>query len=87
MTDAREKGAPMGNLYCKALADLTCFGLGVREDVRSIRERGMSGAEMAEYAIVIAVIAVVCFVAYQALGKTINNKVVDINTKLSAVTG
>ena len=77
----------MGNLYNKALADLTCFGLGVREDVRSIRERGMEGQGMAEYAIIIAVIAIVCFVAYQKLGATINTKVADINTSLSAVTG
>lgn len=77
----------MGNLYYKALADLTCLGLGVREDVRSIREGGMEGQGMAEYAIIIAVIAIVCFVAYQKLGSTINTKVTDINTSLSAVTG
>lgn len=77
----------MGNLYYKALADLTCLGLGVREDVRSIREGGMEGQGMAEYAIIIAVIAIVCFAAYKALGDTINTKVTDINTSLAGVTG
>ena len=77
----------MGNLYYKALADLTCFGLGVREDVRSIREGGMEGQGMAEYAIIIAVVPIVCFIAYKALGETINTKIGDINSSLSAVTG
>lgn len=77
----------MGNLYYKALADLTCFGLGVREDVRSIREGGMEGQGMAEYAIIVATIAIVCFVAYKTFGETINAKVTDINTSLSGVTG
>lgn len=77
----------MGNLYYKALADLTCFGLGVREDVRSIREGGMEGQGMAEYAIIIAVVPIVCFLAYKVLGETINTKITDINTSLAAVTG
>lgn len=77
----------MGNLYYKALADLTCFGLGVREDVRSIREGGMEGQGMAEYAIMIAVIPIVCFIAYKTLGETINSKIGEINTSLAAVTG
>lgn len=77
----------MGNLYYKALADLTCFGLGVREDVRSIREGGMEGQGMAEYAIILAVVAIVCFGAYKLFGETIKDKVTNINTSLTAVTG
>lgn len=77
----------MGNLYYKALADLTCLGLGVREDVRSIREGGMEGQGMAECAIIIAVIPIVCFLAYKVLGDTINAKITDINTSLAGVTG
>lgn len=73
----------MGNLYYKALADLTCFGLGVREDIRSIREGGMEGQGMTEYAVIIAVIPIVCFIAYKTLGATINTKIADINASLS----
>ena len=77
----------MGNLYYKALADRNCLGLGVRDEARSIREAGMEGQGMTEYAIILAVIAIVCFVGYQALGTTINDKVTSIKDSLAAVTG
>ncbi len=41
-----------------------------------------SGQGMAEYGLILALVAVVCIVAFQTLGKGVNDKIGEVNAEL-----